>query len=73
MVNLRTRGERIFDVLNVALMVFLAFLFLYPFWHCVALSFGNVAYSNQLGFRMFPFGEFFRWQAIRRCCMIRPY
>ncbi len=59
MVNLRTRGEKIFDVFNVVLMVFLAFLFLYPFWHCVALSFGNVAYSNQLGFRTFPFGEFF--------------
>lgn len=59
MVNIRTKGEKIFDVINCVFMILLAFLFIYPLWHCVALSFGNVAYSNKLGFRLFPVGEYF--------------
>ena len=47
-------------------MILLTLLFLYPLWHCVALSFGNVAYSNQLGFRFFPFGDSFSLASYRR-------
>ena len=66
MVNLRTRGEKIFDVCNIIFMLLLAVCFVYPLWHCVALSFGNVAYSNQLGFRFFPFGEYFSLMSYER-------
>lgn len=66
MVNLRSKGEKSFDALNILFMILLTLLFLYPLWHCVALSFGNVAYSNQLGFRFFPFGDSFSLASYRR-------
>lgn len=59
MVNIRSNGEKIFDIFNVCLMCVLAVIFIYPLWHCLALSFGNVAYSNQLGLRFFPLGDKF--------------
>lgn len=66
MVNIRTRGEKVFDVFNIILQIILAFLFFYPLWHVVALSFGNIAYSNQLGFRFFPVGEYFSLASYKR-------
>jgi len=66
MVKLRTRGEKIFDACNVIFMLILAFFFVYPLWHVLALSFGNVAYSNQLGFRLFPLGEYFSLASYER-------
>ncbi len=55
----KTRGEKTFDICNTIFMILLAILFFYPLWHCVALSFGNVQYSNLLGIRFFPFGDYF--------------
>lgn len=54
---LRSKGDKVFDVLNVIFMIVLALVFLYPFWHCVALSFGNDVYSREMGLRIWPFGK----------------
>ena len=59
MVNIRTKGEKVFDVFNVCFMVLLAIIFIYPLWHVLCLSFGNITYSNQLGLRLFPTGKLF--------------
>lgn len=66
MVGIRTRGEKAFDIFNCVFMVLLAFVFFYPLWHCVALSFGDVVYSNKLGFRLFPVGEHFSLTSYKR-------
>lgn len=66
MVGIRTRGEKIFDIFNYVFMALLAFIFFYPLWHCVALSFGNVAYSNQLGLKVFPVGNMFTFASYQR-------
>jgi putative aldouronate transport system permease protein len=55
---LRSKGDKIFDAANIVLMLFLSVIFLYPFWHCVALSFGNDTYSRAMGLRIWPFGQF---------------
>ena len=66
MVKRRHQRAGAFDIVNVILMAFLTVIFVYPLWHCLALSFGNVAYSNQLGFRFFPLGEYFSLASYRK-------
>ena len=33
-----TRGEKVFNVVNVLLMLIIGFVTLYPFWYCIVLS-----------------------------------
>ncbi len=56
--SIRSRGDRVFDACNVAFMLILSVVFLYPFWHMVALSLGDDVYSRQFGLKLFPFGHF---------------
>ena len=56
--TLRSRGDKVFDAFNVLLMIVLAILFVYPFWHCLALSLGDDVYSRQMGIRLLPIGHF---------------
>lgn len=37
----RSTGEIMFDVFNVCLMLFMCFLFIYPFWYVLILSFND--------------------------------
>jgi len=66
MVNIRSNGEKIFDIFNVCLMCVLSVIFVYPLWHCLALSFGNVAYSTQMGLRFFPLGDYFTLESYKK-------
>lgn len=52
--EIRSRGEKIFDVFNVALMFVLMIIFIYPFWDTLILSMSDVAEANRMGFRFFP-------------------
>ncbi len=36
-----TKGEKIFNIINVILMLIVGFVTLYPFWYCVVLSFND--------------------------------
>jgi len=53
--ELKTRGERIFDVFNVILCCFLMFIFIYPFWDTLILSISNNANASKMGLRIFPY------------------
>lgn len=53
--ELKTRGERIFDVFNVVVCCFLMFLFIYPFWDTLILSISNSANSSRMGLRILPY------------------
>ncbi len=53
--DLKTRGERIFDVFNVILCCFLMFIFVYPFWDTLILSISNNANSSRMGLRILPY------------------
>lgn len=43
-----------FDVLNTVLMILLSFIFLYPFWERLVLSFADNQYATSLGLKLFP-------------------
>ncbi|MBN2220854.1 MAG: carbohydrate ABC transporter permease, partial [Vallitaleaceae bacterium] len=36
-----SKGERAFEISNIALMVFICFITLYPIWYTVILSFND--------------------------------
>jgi putative aldouronate transport system permease protein len=52
-----------FNVINYALMLFLVFLTLYPFWNTVAVSFNVAADTTRGGITFFP--RMFTWQNYR--------
>lgn len=49
-----TFASRVFDVLNVMLMIFLLILFIYPFWNQLVLSFNTGADAVKGGFYLWP-------------------
>lgn len=47
----KSMPDFVFDICNYTLMIVLSFLFLYPFWDLLMLSFTGPAHVNELGFR----------------------
>lgn len=47
-------ASRIFDVINVSLLLLLAFLTLYPFWDCFVVSFSSVRSYLSSGIHLWP-------------------
>lgn len=43
-----------FDVVNTVLMVLLSFIFLYPFWERLVISFSDNQYATSLGLKLLP-------------------
>lgn len=52
----KTLAGKAFDVFNIAFMLVLALLFLYPFWNLLMLSMTAPAYVDKLGLRMWAEG-----------------
>ncbi len=50
----RTRGEKIFNWINIALLVALAFLSLYPFIYVFSMSLSTAAEANRDGLHLYP-------------------
>jgi len=50
----RTRGEKVFSVFNVILMVFLVLMVFYPFWYAIIYSFDTPADASLGGLFLFP-------------------
>lgn len=51
MVERKTPGERILNGTNIALLILLTIIFLYPMWHCLMASFSDP--SSLIGYRGF--------------------
>ena len=47
-------GSRLFDVVNVSLLLILSFTMFYPFLYCLVLSLSSEAYASQGGFFLYP-------------------
>ena len=47
-------GSRIFDVVNITFLLFLAFLTLYPFWGCLIVSVSSVKSYLSSGIHLWP-------------------
>ena len=52
--NLKSRGEKIFDVCNIIFMCILMIFFIYPFIDRLWFSFMNKENASQMGLRLFP-------------------
>ncbi len=50
----KRRRFSLFDILNTVFMVALAFVFLYPFWQTLVISFSTPEYASSLGVKLFP-------------------
>ena len=50
----KKRRVSLFDILNTIFMVALAFVFLYPFWQTLVISFSTPEYASSLGVKLFP-------------------
>lgn len=50
----KTYSEMIFDSFNDILMVILLFLFIFPFWYELVLSFSSPLSATKLGLKLFP-------------------
>lgn len=50
----KRRRFSLFDILNTVFMVALAFVFLYPFWQTLVISFSAPEYASSLGVKLFP-------------------
>lgn len=50
----KKRRFSLFDILNTIFMVALAFVFLYPFWQTLVISFSTPEYASSLGVKLFP-------------------
>lgn len=62
MIKTNSRGDKVFDVFNVILMLLLAFVTFYPFWHVIMASFSNpVTLNAHTGVLIWPSG--FSWGA----------
>ena len=53
MVERKTPGERILNGTNIALLILLTIIFLYPMWHCLMASFSDP--KSLIGYRGFQF------------------
>lgn len=53
MVERKTPGERILNGTNIALLILLTIIFLYPMWHCLMASFSDP--KSLIGYRGFLF------------------
>lgn len=53
-----TRGEKIFEVINILFMCFLALIMVYPFWHVLMYSLTPPQYSGGGGMFFWPKGGF---------------
>ncbi len=51
---IRTRGEKIFTVVNYIFLTLLAVLMIYPFWDIVRISLSTPAEAAKLSFTLFP-------------------
>jgi len=52
----KTFGEKVFDIFNYLLMIFLMFTFIYPFWETLMNSFSSPLGAERLGFKFWPIG-----------------
>lgn len=52
--EIRSRGEKIFDIFNVILMLLLMIAFVYPFWDTLILSLSDASDANRMGLRLLP-------------------
>lgn len=52
----RSWSDRLFDIFNFSLSLFLAIVFIYPFWQTLVTSVSLPAYANGLNYRLFPRG-----------------
>lgn len=52
--NKKTYGEKIFEIINVFLLLLLALLAIYPFWHTLVLSVSSYADSLRGGYYLWP-------------------
>ena len=54
----RYKGKKkslsLFDLFNATFMILLMFVFFYPFWHTIVLSFSTTEYATSLGVKLFP-------------------
>lgn len=56
MKKVKTRGDKVFDIVNYSFFIFLSFIMLYPFWHQICLSFSDANLSKTGGFFFWPRG-----------------
>ena len=56
MVQTRTLGERIFNIVNISVMVILSFSCLYPLWYAFCLSVSDKAAANAGLVTFYPIG-----------------
>jgi len=47
-------GSRLFDVINILLLLVLSFSMFYPFLYCLVISMSSEAYASQGGFFLYP-------------------
>jgi putative aldouronate transport system permease protein len=47
-------GSRLFDAVNISLLLMLSFTMFYPFLYCLVLSLSSEAYASQGGFFLYP-------------------
>lgn len=52
--GMKSRGERVFDIINGLLMLFLIVIFAYPMWDTLMLSLSNTVDASKMGFRWLP-------------------
>lgn len=53
-VAIKSAGDRVFDVVNVCVMVLMFVIFLYPFWDTLLLSLMDTAHATKHGLRIVP-------------------
>lgn len=51
---IRTPGERVFDIFNTVLMLFIIFITLYPFWEQLVISFSSGYSVYEGGIKLWP-------------------
>lgn len=49
-----TMGERVFNIINVSIMLFMMFIMVYPFWHIVMFSLSDQKFAATGGFFFWP-------------------
>lgn len=54
MSNVKTKGEKLFDILNYICFALLSIIMVYPIWHQVCLSFSDPSLAKSGGFFLWP-------------------
>ncbi len=54
MVGKKTAGEKIFTVINYAILIFLSFMMLFPFWEVIKTSFSTASEASSLHYYFWP-------------------